>query len=47
MTVETEVEEIICRRIASTAVYDDSDPIPMMKDVKINPIDEKMNAKPE
>ena len=46
MTVETEVEEIICRRIASTADYDNSDPILMKQDVKIEHIDEKMNAKP-
>ena len=46
MTVEKEVEEVICRRIVSTAVHDDSDLIPMMKDVKIKPINENMNAKP-
>ena len=46
MIVKTEVEEVICRRIASTADYDNSDPIPMKQDVKMEHIDQKMNAKP-
>ena len=45
-TVEKEVGEVVCWRIASTAVHDDSAPIPMMKDVKIEPINKKMNTKP-
>ena len=46
MTVENETKEVICRQIASNAVQDDSDPIPMMKDVNIEPIAQKMNTKP-
>ena len=44
MMVEIEVEVIICRRIESTPIHDDSDLIPMMKDVRIEPIAEKMNG---
>ena len=43
---EKVVGEIVCRRITSTTVYDDSDPIPVIKDVKIEPVNKKMNAKP-
>ena len=46
MTVQKEVGKVLCRKIASPAVHDDSDLIRMMKDVKIKPINKKMNAKP-
>ena len=46
MTVETEVQGVVYRRITSMTVYNDSNPIPMMKNKKNEPIDKKMNAEP-
>ena len=43
MTIE---DEVICRRIASTTVIDNSDPIPMMENVKVEPIAENKKTKP-
>ena len=45
MTIKNEVGEVISRRIASTAVHNDSDLISMMKDVMIKPIVKKMNTR--